>query len=183
MVSFTIDLCILKTLISILLLSCLTKQTSAQIEWQHCYGGTNYEECNAIRATFDGGYILAGYTQSNNDDVSGNHGEADFWVVKITATGAMEWQKCYGGGVWEEAYDIRQTADSGYVVVGVTSSGTTTTDGDVSGNHGGEDMWVIKITSDGTLKWQKSLGTSGTDIAFCVGQTNDGGYIVAGVSS
>jgi hypothetical protein len=166
----------MKTLISILLLICLTQHANAQIEWQHCYGGTASDECNAIRQTFDSGYILAGYATSDNDDVSGNHAGEDFWVVKITATGAIEWQKSYGGSDNDEAFDVRQTADSGYVVVGSTQS----TDGDVSGNHGVEDMWVIKISSSGVLQWQKCLGGSGDDAAQSVGQTNDGGYIVAG---
>jgi hypothetical protein len=77
----------MKTIISILLLACLAQQTTAQIEWQHCYGGTSSDACNAIRQTFDSGYILAGVATSNNDDVNGNHGGGDFWVVKITALG------------------------------------------------------------------------------------------------
>ena len=166
----------MKIIISFLLFTCLTQQAQAQIQWQHCYGGTARDYCYAIRQTFDSGYILAGYATSNNDDVHGNHGSADFWVVKITAMGDTQWEKCYGGSSAEEAYDIRQTSDSGYVVVGATISN----DGDVSGNHGGEDVWVIKISSSGALQWQKCLGGSNDDWAYSVGQTSDGGYIVAG---
>ncbi len=169
----------MKTIISFLLLICLMQHAQAQIQWQHCYGGTTDEMCFAIRQTFDSGNILAGYALSSNDDVSGNHGSADFWVVKITATGAIEWQKCYGGSGDEEAFDVRQTTDSGYIVVGYTYSN----DGDASENHGNGDMWVIKISSSGALQWQKCLGGSGGDGASSVRQTDDGGYIIAGTTT
>lgn len=170
-------------LFSLLLFTTIAK---AQIDWQHCYGGTNDDKCNAIRATFDGGYVLAGYATSNNDDVHGNHGGEDFWVVKITAVGDTQWEKCYGGSNIDEAWDIRQTVDSGYVVAGYTYSN----DGDVSGNHGDADIWVIKLSSNGLLQWQKCLGGSGKEWAEnyysagsgAVCQTSDGGYIVAGLS-
>ena len=166
----------MKTAVLIVSLLLFTTIAKAQIDWQHCYGGTGYEECNAIRATFDSGYILAGYTSSNDGDIIGNHGGGDFWVVKISANGAIEWQKCYGGSNDELAYDIRQTVDSGYVVAGRTNSN----DGDVTGNHGGGDVWVVKISSTGVLQWEKCIGGSGGDLGFSVGQTNDGGYIIAG---
>jgi hypothetical protein len=55
------------------------------IEWQKCYGGTNSDVSECIRQTTDGGYIMAGYTMSNNGDVSGYHGDWDFWIVKLSA--------------------------------------------------------------------------------------------------
>ena len=170
----------MKTILSFFILACLMQQANAQIQWQHCYGGSAYDICYAIRATYDSGYILAGYATSTNDDVHGNHGNhgggGDFWVVKITALGDTQWEKCYGGSGDEIAYDIRQTADSGYIVAGYTTSN----DGDVTGNHGGKDMWVIKISATGVLQWQKCLGGSLEDIAYSVTQTNDSGYIFAG---
>ena len=169
----------MKNILSLLLLTCIMHQVHAQIQWQHCYGGTAYEECHAIRNTFDGGYILTGYASSSDGDVSGCHGGGDFWVVKIATTGSMEWQRCYGGSNDEEAYDIQQTTDSGYIVVGNTNSN----DGEVTGNHGGYDVWVIKISSSGALQWQKCLGGSGYDGAGSIGQTADGGYIFAGITN
>jgi hypothetical protein len=55
------------------------------IEWQKCYGGTNSDESECIRQTTDGGFIMAGYTLSNNGQISGNHGGKDFWIVKLSA--------------------------------------------------------------------------------------------------
>ena len=169
----------MKAIIYLVILACFMQQAQAQIQWQHCYGGTGNDACSAIRATFDGGYILAGYTGSNNGDVSGYHGPRDFWVVKISTTGAIEWQKCYGGSSDDWAYDIRQTADSGYIVAGYTYSN----DGDVTGNHGGEDAWVIKISPFGILQWQKCFGGSGNDYAGSVVQTSAGEYIVGATTN
>ncbi len=71
------------------------------IEWQKCLGGTSTDYGYSIQQTADGGYIVSGYTQSNNGDVSGNHGGGDIWVVKLNAEGSIEWQKCLGGSSYD----------------------------------------------------------------------------------
>ena len=158
-------------------LSAFCAKAQPSIQWQQCYGGSNNEQCQSIRQTFDGGYVLAGWAYSTDGEVTGNHGGGDFWVVKISVAGALEWEKCYGGSGYDDAYDVRQTADSGFIVVGTTASN----DGDVSGNHGGyDDIWVIKTSSSGILQWQRCLGGSDREWGNAVAQTADGGYIVAG---
>jgi hypothetical protein len=149
---------------------------SGNIQWQKCLGGTSWEYASSIQQTTDGGYVAAGYTRSNDGDVSGNHGDWDYWVVKLDSSGNIQWQKCLGGTSWDEAYSIQQTTDGGYVVTGYTTSN----DGDVSGNHGGEDYWVVKLDSSGNIQWQKCLGGTGDDRANSIQQTTDGGYVVAG---
>jgi len=146
------------------------------ITWQKCLGGSSDEFARSVHQTSDGGYIVAGDTYSNNGDVSGNHGESDFWVVKLTSTGSLQWRKCLGGGNWDMAYSIQQTSDGGYIVAGMTESNN----GDVSGNHGDLDLWVVKLTSTGSLQWQKCFGGSSDDGAYSIQQTSDGGYVVAG---
>jgi len=146
------------------------------IIWQKCLGGSERDWAESIQQTKDGGYIVAGYTESNDGDVSGNHGRADYWIVKLDAYGNIIWQKCLGGSDDDWAYSIQQTNDGGYIVAGWASS----TDGDVSGNHGGLDYWIVKLDSNGNIIWQKALGGSDYDYAYSIQQTNDGGYIVAG---
>ncbi len=150
--------------------------SSGALEWQKCLGGIGFEWAQSIHQSTDGGYIVAGLTNSNDGDVSGNHGESDYWVVKLSSSGALEWQKCLGGSDWDNAYSIQQTTDGGYIVAGKTSSN----DGDVSGNHGESDSWVVKLSSSGALEWQKCLGGSDWDNAYSIQQTTDEGYIVAG---
>ena len=149
------------------------------IEWQKSLGGTSDEDANSIQQTNDGGYIVVGGSESNDGDVSGNHGSQDIWVVKLNITGAIEWQKSLGGTESESAFSIQQTNDGGYIVLGVSFSN----DGDVSGNHGNGDYWAVKLSSIGTIEWQKSLGGTGQDFAFSIQQTTDAGYIVAGLSN
>jgi hypothetical protein len=240
-----------------------------------CLGGSSSDYGYSIQQTSDGGYIAAGYTESNDGDVSGNHGNSDAWIVKLDSNNALQWQKCLGTGYYDGAISISQTTDGGYVFSGYcyyssgytqawvakvssrgglewqkypiqastassiqqttdggyilagddsassnqnfciiklspngatewvkslggsnndvaksiqqTSDGgyivagyTYSNDGDVSGNHGSSDYWVVKLTSSGTIQWQKCLGGSSDDLANSIRQTADGGYIAAG---
>ena len=149
------------------------------IEWQKSLGGSGYESAISIQQTNDGGYILAGYSNSNDGDVSGNHGNDDFWVAKLSVMGTLEWQKSLGGSSYDYGYFIEQTNDGGYILSGTSLSN----DGDVSGNHNSQDCWVVKLSSIGAIEWQKSLGGSSADSGGPIQQTNDGGYILAGMSS
>ncbi len=149
------------------------------IQWQKCLGGTAMDVGNYIVQTSDGGYITAGTSASNNIDVTGNHGGYDCWVVKQTSTGAISWQKSFGGTQSDEANFIQQTADGGYIV----ATSTYSNDGDVTTNHGSFDAWIFKLTTTGSISWQQSFGGSGYDMAHCVRQTSDGGYIIAASST
>lgn len=147
------------------------------IEWERSYGGSDKDRGFSVITTIDGGYVLLGQTKSNDIDVSFNNGNYDVWVCKIDALGSIEWEHALGGSNGDEGSEIIQTADSGYLVVGNTLSNN----GDVSGNNGGYDAWVIKLTPQGNLQWQHALGGSSTDRAYAVIETSDG-YIIAGHS-
>lgn len=147
-----------------------------EIVWQKTLGGTNDDIASLIQQTSDGGYIIAGVTASNNGDVTQQHGISDCWVVKLNATGGIVWQKTYGGTNQDSATSIQQTLDGGYIVAGNTYSN----DGDVSGNHGDLDVWIVKLNASGTIVWQKALGGTGTDYVSSIQQRLDGSYIIAG---
>jgi hypothetical protein len=149
------------------------------ILWQKTLGGSNHDRGYYVQQTNDDGFIVVGFTESNNGDVQGNHGDKDIWVVKLNSTGIIQWQKTLGGSYWEEAWCVRQTSDNGFIVAGRSNS----LDGDVIGNHGAMDFWVVKLTETGNLEWQKSLGGSLDDIPYSIKQTLDGGYIVAGTTN
>jgi hypothetical protein len=146
------------------------------IQWQRCLGGIGMDRAFSVQQTSDGGYIFAGYTQSNDGDVTGNHGLSDMWVVKLNGSGILQWQKCLGGNSGEGASSVQQTTDGGYIVAGITDS----YNGDVTGNHGYGDYWVVKLDGSGILQWQKCLGGDTLEEAKSIAQTSDGGYIVAG---
>src|SRR5690606_34288354 len=100
----------------------------------------------------------------------------DYWIVKLDGNGNTQWQKALGGSSGDEAQSIQQTADGGYIVAGLSWSNS----GDVIGNHGISDYWVVKLDGNGNIQWQKALGGSGYDKATSIQQTADGGYIVVG---
>ena len=147
--------------------------------WASCYGGSSWDMLNSTLPTPDGGYLLCGYTSSNDGDIqSGNHGGMmDCWVVKINSSGTIEWEKTYGGSSEEMIESIIPTPDGGYLFGGSTASN----DGDIqSGNHGERDCWVVKINSSGTIEWEKTYGGSYNDGISSTIPTNDGGYLLCG---
>ncbi|HAD33407.1 MAG TPA: hypothetical protein DCF44_02750 [Chitinophagaceae bacterium] len=152
--------------------------TLGNVLWKENYGGTEDDRAYSIAQTSDHGWIFAGFTRSNNIQVSGNNGLTDFWVVKLDNLGLIEWQKCLGGSGYDEAWEVKQAPDGGYIVVGISDS----SDGDLTENNGLEDIWIVKLDTSGTLEWQRSFGGSGPEEGKGIVCTNDGGYIIAGES-
>lgn len=151
---------------------------SGNREWQHAYGGTNHDGLMAIQQSGDGGYIAAGYTFSHDGDVSGNHGGADCWVIRMDEEGYLLWQKSLGGSLQERAYSVQATSDDGFIMAGITES----SDGDVTQQHGAEDGWLVKLNSNGNLEWKITYGGIDNDGVRCIRQTSDNGYIFTGYS-
>lgn len=148
------------------------------IDWKKVLGGSGNDYGYTLTKTPDGGYLAAGRTSSNNNgDVGPTKGGLDMWVVKLNATGAITWQKTFGGNADELAITSAATPDGGYVLAGYT---LTNNNGDVGPNHGGVDFWVIKLNSNGTLLWQKTLGGNADDWPTAVTVTSEGKIAVAG---
>lgn len=145
-------------------------------EWHRSYGGTADDKAYSVRQTNDGGYIVAGSTRSVNGNVTGNHGQEDFWVVKLNPAGNIEWEKALGGSGSDIAKCVRQTADGGYIVAGRSDSA----DGNITGNNGYADGWIVKLDQTGNIVWQKSFGGPGFEEFTAVETTADGGYVMAG---
>ena len=148
---------------------------SGTLQWEKNLGGSAYDQAYSIITTSDGGYLATGYSASNDNDVSGNHGEGDIWTVKLDNTGTIQWQKSLGGSLQDSANDVQQTTDGGYIIIGDSES----TDGDITNNQGGNDVWILKLTPAGSLEWQKNLGGSGQDFGSSIRQTPDDGFIIA----
>lgn len=152
--------------------------SSGNLEWRRYFGGTNNDRAHAVVEGHTGGFVLAGFSESEDFDISNSKGSYDFWVVRISNEGDLLWEKSYGGSGIEVSYDIAATADGAYVVVGNTFS----TDGDIGRNHGESDIWMIKINDAGDLLWERNFGGSGFDSAQGVSLCADGGFVIAGNS-
>jgi uncharacterized delta-60 repeat protein len=142
----------------------LKLNSNGTVSWEKTYGGSSQDVASSIQQTSDGGYIVAGWTDSFGAD------NRDFWVLKLNSDGTVAWQKRYGGANNDYADSIQQTSDSGYIVAGWTDSF----------GADNRDFWVLKLNSDGTVAWQKRYGGADEDCASSIRQTSDGGYIVAG---
>ncbi len=148
-----------------------------QLEWTKTFGGTGDDFFNDIAQNIDGSYIAAGYSSSTDGNVSGNHGSYDVWVVKLSASGKIEWQKSYGGTGDEFGNSLVQTL-YGYAIGGASNS----TDGDVSGNHGDVDAWVIQIDFKGKLLSEHSYGGSAYDQINSIVRSDFGSLIFGAVT-
>ncbi len=131
--------------------------SAGQIVWYKFIGGSGHDYANAVRETPDGSLLVAGYTESNDGDVAGNNGGGDAWLLKLNSAGTILSQKTIGGTGKDEAKSIGFTPNGDILVVGTTNS----TNGDVSGNHGSSDVWLVKLNAISSLIWQKTLGALG----------------------
>ncbi len=136
-------------------------------QWARIYAGDGSDFGQSIRQTVDGGYIVIGYTSSFGVR------NYDFWLLKLSRTGEVVWEKTYGGVGIDYAYSVEQTEDEGYVIAGYSRSFTS---------EGDADFLVIKLLSDGSVSWQKTFGGHDYDVARSIQQISGGGYIVAGIT-
>ena len=153
--------------------------SKGDIVWQKMAGGSKNEYAYGLAIANDGGYFVSGFTESSDGDVTINHGVRDFWIIKLDASGNLIWQKSLGGDQDDEAFSVQATSDGGCVAAGYTQSAN----GDVTGFHGKSDLWIVKLDNTGNLQWQKALGGSGSEGAWSIQVTKDGGYIAAGSSN
>jgi hypothetical protein len=141
------------------------------LQWSKLYGGTADDYVSAIQQTKDGGYIVAGYTNSN--DLTGITRQSDLsdgWIFKLKANGDLDWQKVYGGALSDALASVQQTADDGYIASGSFTENLN-------------DAWVLKINTTGVLQWEKKYGGDNYDVANSIRQTTEGGYIMAGYTN
>lgn len=157
----------------------LKLNNTGEIEWEKSFGGSREDGFFRVLSNSDGGYIVAGFSRVADGDVSYNHGGADCWVVKLTHNGELEWEKSYGGSLNDAIYDMVPSPDGGFVFMAYSNSD----DGDVSGNQGELDIWVVKIDSSGNIEWEKTYGGSKIDVGHEIKATSDGGYIFFGYSN
>jgi len=147
--------------------------------WEKTFGGSEIDEARAVVASNDGNYLIVGDTRSADVDVSQNSGSADLWLIKITTTGDLIWEKTYGGSSFDVGRAIVKTQDNGFLITGSSRS----QDGDLNENNGQNDAWVLKINDSGGVDWQQTIGGSNIDFSYGVAELNDKKIVLVGESS
>jgi hypothetical protein len=133
--------------------------------WTRTYGGSDDEIATSMKATPDGGAIIAGWTKSFGAGGSG------FYLVKTDQNGETLWTNTFGGAFEDTAKCVICTSDGGYTLCGSSNS---LSGGDQS------DVYVVKTDSLGQFEWDHHSGGIVDDGAASISQTRDGGYILAG---
>lgn len=158
---------------------------AGEILWSKTYGGSNDENAARITKTNDGGYLLSGYTTSNDGDVSENAGFQDYWVVKVDNSGTIIWEKTFGFSGSDQAFKAFQTSDGGYFITGffdVSASGGAGNDFQRGPLHGVGEFWGIKLDANGTKQWRRYFGGTNNDRSYDAHETADGGFLMTGTS-
>ncbi len=132
--------------------------------WSDTYGGKKDDEARYVIETFDQGFIIAGFSKSRG---KGSH---DAYILKLTKEGERDWRKTHGGRGRDIANYIYQTADSGYVFCGFTTTHS----------NGSYDFWISKIDKRGKAFWTQTYGDFNIEEACAVIPTDDKGYMVCG---
>jgi len=147
--------------LSLILIFIYPAVSFSQISFERTYGGDSTDVGHSVQQTTDGGYIIAGSTESFGPDSS------NVYLIKTDSSGDTLWTRTYGRDGWDEGYSVQQTTDGGYVIAGSFGAGSW-------------DVWLIKTDSFGDTLWTKTYGGDHWDEGHSVQQTTDGGYIIAG---
>ena len=132
--------------------------------WTRTYGGSEWDDGRSVQQTSDGGYVVAGFTNSFGA------GSYDVWLLKTDANGDTLWSGLYGGSGEDQGYSVQQTTDGGYIIAGYT----------YSFGAGSADVYLVKTDANGAALWTRTYGGSSIDKSYSVQHTSDGGYIIAG---
>lgn len=137
--------------------------TAGNVVWARRLGSSGYDWLFSIQETSDGGFIAAGASEQ----LGLTGGEA--WVVKLDQNGTPIWQKMYRGNSYSYIKSIRETSDGGFITAGYRYASATS-----------DDAWVMKLTNDGAISWQKTYGTSKGDYANDILEAANGDFLIAG---
>jgi len=146
------------------------------IRWRKYFGGTHDDKIQGLAKGDNGSILLAGYTESQDFDVTNNKGGYDFWAIKLDANGDMVWENTYGGNEFDFCYSIAKNTNNEYLLTGSSLSASV----DVNDNYGNADVWVVAINENGQLLWEQNYGGSGFDAGTEISPASDGGSWLVG---
>lgn len=152
---------------------------SGDILWSKTYGSTQPDQVYAICTAADGNYMLCGNSAGADGNLVKNNGNHDLWIYKTDTAGNVLWSKSYGGSNIEYGKTILRAKNGDYIISAQSESGN----GDLAGNYGMEDIWVLSVNDTGKINWQKNFGGSLTEFGYSLIGCTEGGYLVTGTSN
>lgn len=164
-------------------LLCIPLLYAQKTEWQQSLGGAQEEHLYDVISTYDYGYLFAGssVSEKSGNKANENAGDLDYWLWKMTESGALEWQKNYGGAGNDYLYSVAYTHDGGYILGGASESEADHDKSEAS--RGKLDYWIVKLNPRGEIEWQRTYGGSDDDAVSDIVQLPDRGFLVAGTSA
>ncbi len=158
--------------------------SAGNVLWDKTIGGSLHDVLVNVVPTFDGGYFLAGFSQSGltGDKAEYNKGPAgtsDYWVIKLNSAGGIDWQNTIGGNNMDDLESSMQTTDGGFVLAGSSNSGISSDKHEVC--NGGVDYWIVKLDALGNMEWENTIGGDHDDYLTSIKQTTYG-YLIFGSS-
>jgi uncharacterized repeat protein (TIGR01451 family) len=158
---------------------------NGNILWEGVVGPDDSAPNQIIKST-TGGYLLTGNTGNNSaPGFHGTAGNSDAYLVKLSENGGVEWHKALGGTGLEGGTrrigkgKLVQTSDGSIFLLTETSSNN----GDVTGNHGANDLWLVKLNSGGAVLWAKCFGGTGDEISVDLKLSPSGELCLFGLST
>ena len=159
----------------------------AELEWTKTYGGSGDDRGHSLIQMNDGGFMLLGYSQSEDGLGSNNEGQHDTWILRVDAQGVFMWERSFGYGGHDHAYSIIKTADGGSLFNGfldvTASNGAGNSVADRSGSlHGVGEFWCHKINSEGVVEWRNYYGGTSNDRSYDATELANGNFVLVGTS-
>jgi hypothetical protein len=158
-------------------LAVIRLDASGNIRWINRYGGAGYDGLFSKSVEVEDGIVIGSRSSSANGDVPKNQGNHDYWAFKIDVLGNVLWSKTYGGSGNDYFMDLRKASNNTYLLTGYTHS----SDGDIHNNHGGVDIWTVKINAVGDTLWTQTYGGPNNDEGTSIVENKPGEYLLLGV--
>ncbi|MCA8830823.1 gliding motility-associated C-terminal domain-containing protein [Hymenobacter pini] len=152
-------------------------------QWDRTLGGSRNDHLWSLKQTPDGGYVLAGNSDSptSGDVTTHPDGIGGYWVVKLDASGNKQWDRVFRGNGFELPTVVLLTPDGGYLVGGTSQSGISADKSEPA--FGRNDQWIIKLDANGRKQWDRTFGGYQDEDLLAMLATPDGGYLLGGSSS
>ena len=133
--------------------------------WEKSFGGAENDELISVKQTMDGGFIAVGYSSSFGS-------VKQVYILKVDYYGNLLWDQVLGGPNLDLAYEVIETNNGNYMIIGTSNSPGI--------SHGNNDMYIIKLDSDGNFLWQKSYGVINHEVGYDIIELDDKGFLLVG---